>query len=171
MSTPQPRPNWLIALIWLTIFFFLYLLSDKFLDLQFNPNKQVQSNIDQHGMVEISLLRNKAGHYVTEGRVNGTPVTFMLDTGATDVAIPEELAEKLGLEKMQQAFYNTANGVISAHQTRLAQVALGEIKMHNIRGSIVPNMNKNEILLGMSFLKHLEFTQRGNVLILRQHPQ
>ena len=55
--------------------------------------------------------------------------------------------------------------------TRLDSISIGDIEIRDIRATINPNTDDDDILLGMTFLKHLEFTQRGNTLTLRQYPQ
>src|SRR5690606_41489315 len=65
---------------------------------RYNPNRQPVSVV-QGDHIEVLLEGNVQGHFVADGRINGTPVTFLLDTGATDVAIPAELAEELGLSR------------------------------------------------------------------------
>ena len=62
----------------------------------------------------------------------------------------------------------TANGAAISYAAQLDSVSVGDIIMHNVSAGISPGFKGNEILLGMSFLKHIEFTQRGNTLILRQ---
>jgi len=111
------------------------------------------------------------GHYVANGSINSQPVIFMLDTGATDVSIPEAIARKLNLTPGPTATYQTANGPVKVQITRLDKISLGDISLTNIRATINPGYKSNEILLGMSFLKHLEFSQRGNTLTLRQYPE
>ncbi len=171
MTTEKRKPSGVvIVLIWLMIFYFIYLLFDKIIELQFNPNQQVISQSHAQGGVEVVLMRNKAGHYVANGEINNQAVIFMLDTGATDVTVPTHIAEKVGLEKGHPEQYRTANGIGSGYATRIPHISLGGIEMNNIRGGIVNNMSGNHILLGMSFLKHLEFTQRGDTLVLRQYP-
>jgi len=152
---------WIIALGLLTLFF------NNKLDNQRNPNQSVYSRIDDAGRPEVILKRNRFGHYVTTGTVNGHTVEFMLDTGASDVAIPAELAQKLGLERGAPVQYQTANGVVTAYRTKLDSVAIGPMVIRNVPASINPGMRDMEILLGMSVLKHVEFTQRGDTLILR----
>jgi len=63
----------------------------------------------------------------------------------------------------------TANGVVPAWQTRLSEVGLGDIRLNNVRASILSGLDGDEVLLGMSFLQQLEMVQRGKHLLLRQH--
>ncbi len=153
---------WIFVLTIATLYF------DRFLDKQHNPNQQVQT-IENNTGREIILQRNRQGHYVTNGSINGTSVRFLLDTGATDVNIPAAIASKLRLERGLEVQANTANGTIPVHMTKLDRIQIGNIVLYDVRASINDYMDAEEILLGMTFLKHLEFAQRGDQLILRQY--
>jgi aspartyl protease family protein len=91
----------------------------------------------------------------------------MLDTGATDVSIPAEIAGRVGLERGRVVHYRTANGTVPAWQTQLDEVRLGPLRLGPVDASINPHMQGEAILLGMSFLRHLDFSQQGNTLTLR----
>jgi aspartyl protease family protein len=93
----------------------------------------------------------------------------MLDTGASDIIIPASLANHLNLKRGSPVVYRTANGTITAYATRLLRVELGSIVLENLHASINPHMDEKDVLLGMSFLKHLEFNQQGEYLTLRQY--
>lgn len=142
-------------------------LFDDLLEQDYNPNQQVIIQQDDKQNI-ITLKRNRYGHYVARGKINNQPVTFLLDTGATDISIPDKIARKLKLKYGLEQRYQTANGIIIGNLTTLNKVSIGNIKLHNVRASINPKMKSDEILLGMSFLKFIEFTQRGDTLILRQ---
>lgn len=161
----------MIVFMWLIIFGFLGVFFSDQLDRQNNPNQSLNTNVSTDGIKTLVLQRNKQGHYISNGSINNIPVVFMLDTGATDVSIPAEIAAKLNLERGPSAFYQTANGPVKVFLTRLNDVSLGGISIANVRATINPGYQSDEILLGMSFLKHLEFTQRGNQLTLKQYPQ
>jgi len=145
-------------------------LFGDWLDDQRNPNRQVQGHVLEDGVREVVLKRNRGGHYVTTGHINGQRVEFLLDTGATTVSVPTSVARRLGLSAGSPIRATTANGIITTYATRLDSVQIGEIKVRNVSGSINPGMTDDGILLGMSFLKQLEFTQRGATLTLRQYP-
>ena len=156
--------SFFLGLMALTIFF------DGVLQSQSNPNSEPKFNETDNGIREVVLQRNRQGHYVANGTINGVPVTFLLDTGATDVAIPAAIARKAGLK---QGYINqaaTANGIIQVYSTTLDELQLGNIRLHDIKASITPSMGGETILLGMSALKQVEFTQRGSNLTLRQIP-
>ncbi|MCW9014130.1 MAG: TIGR02281 family clan AA aspartic protease [Gammaproteobacteria bacterium] len=161
----------MIAAMWLSLMALLAFIFSGILDEQHNPNTNINTLSTADGIKELSLQRNRFGHYVTDGKINNTSVVFMLDTGATDVSIPESVANRIGLSKGRQMTYQTANGKINVYATRLQEISIGEIRLYNIRATINPNVQGDNILLGMSFLKHLEFTQRGNSLTLRQYPE
>ncbi len=141
---------------------------DGMLDRQRNPNQAVNTTF-QDGAREVVLQRNRSGHYITSGKINGKDVVFMLDTGATTVAIPGKLADSLELPIGQEFLTQTANGVATSYSTRLDSVSIGEIGLNNVAAAVSPGLQMEQILLGMSFLQHVEFTQRGDVLILRQY--
>lgn len=138
-----------------------------YLERQRNPNRELRSTLTGE-FIEIVLLRNRYGHYHATGQINGLEVEFLVDTGATQVAIPDKLARKLGLERGSPVPVQTANGTAQAFPTRLASVSIGPIVLHQVRALITPGMEGAEVLLGMSVLKTLELVQRGEELTLRQ---
>ena len=133
-----------------------------------NPN-QVPLSMHTGEAVEVRLERNRQGHYLTTGEINGRSVTLLLDTGATFVAVPAGLAERLGLQRGRPVMVNTANGLTESWTTRIDTLQIGDIRLHDVSAGIVPGILGEDVLLGMSALRQLEFTQRGNELILRQH--
>jgi aspartyl protease family protein len=157
--------GWLLGLALLAFLF------NGLLEHQRNPNRSLDTLTTESGVREVILQRNRSGHYLASGNINGQAVEFLLDTGASDVSVPEKLARRLGLKRGAPLYYSTANGTITAYHTRLASLSLGGIELHDVRASINPHMRDETVLLGMSFLKHLEFTQRGDTLIIRQYPQ
>lgn len=157
------------VLAWIVLMALLAAWFNDLLDRRHNPNQVLETRYGADGIREVVLQRNRFGHYVTSGKINGEPVVFMLDTGATGVAIPAAIARRLELEQGRAFRTQTANGVAISYATRLDRVSVGDITLRNVSAGIVPGLQTSEILLGMSFLKHIEFTQRGDQLILRQH--
>ena len=153
---------WVGALALLTLFFNDWLAQER------NPNTALSTRIGADGLREAVLERNRFGHYLAAGTINGRAVTFIVDTGASDVSVPAHLADEMGLQRGAAQVYSTANGPATNYATRLARVALGSIALENVRASINPNVDHDEVLLGMSFLRHLELVQRGNTLTIRQ---
>lgn len=134
-----------------------------------NPNQMPASMLDGDA-VEVRLLANRQGHYLLNGQINGQEVTFLLDTGATFVAIPAPVAQRLQLPQGRRFQVNTANGTADSFATTIDRLQLGDIHLRDISAGIVPGMGGNDILLGMSALQQLEFSQQGGELILRQYP-
>ena len=158
----------MMVLAWLTLLGLGALFFGDVLERQFNPNQQLETRLAADGVREVVLQRNRFGHYVTSGEINGKPVTFMLDTGATGVAIPDAVAQRLGVPRGRPYRTQTANGTAVSYAAVLDSVAVGDIELNNVSAGIAPGMGIDQVLLGMSFLKHIEFTQRGDTLILRQ---
>ena len=161
--------RWMIVGAWVVLLVLLVGLFQDLLDRQVNPNRNPQTGSGPGGVVEVILERNARGHYVVSGQINGQAVDFLVDTGATEVAVPEGLAARLALSRQGGAFSRTANGVVAVWQTRLADVSIGEISLQDVRAVIMPSMGVgDQVLLGMSFLEQLEIIQRDGMLTLRQ---
>ncbi|MCM2460767.1 TIGR02281 family clan AA aspartic protease [Pseudomonas sp. CG7] len=157
----------LMILAWCAALFLATRFFAQWEQRELNPNAQVQSQKGE-GFIEVKLVGNRQGHFVASGQINGQPVDFMLDTGATDVAIPLELAERLKLEKGFGVTLSTANGVSEGYRTRIDRLQLGDIVLRDVRALVAPGLGGTQVLLGMSALNKLEFTQRDGTMLLRQ---
>ena len=165
----QRTGRYMLIVAWVGGLALLTLLFQDVLETRINPNANPVVQQGGDGRKQVVLDRNVQGHYVATGQINGAPVTFLLDTGATDVAIPEDLAERLRLERLSGGISQTANGPVAVWQTLLDSVTLGSLKLTDVRASILPSMRgTDKVLLGMSFLKQVEFSQRGDQLVLQQ---
>ncbi len=153
---------------WVIGFLVLALIFSNILENQNNPNRSVATSQSSQ-FQQIVLQRNRYGHYVFDGEINGKSVTFLVDTGATTTSIPANLQKYLQL-KVGPAFnVSTANGVATAYETRLDELKLGEIRLTDIEASLNPGLPNDAILLGMNVLKNMELVQRGDSLIIRQY--
>lgn len=164
---PERMGGFMITAAWVTGLAILTLFFGSWLDREDNPNRQVDAVIAADGAREVVLQRNRAGHYVAGGSINGQEVTFLLDTGATDVALSEDLAQRVGARRQGTALSRTANGVVQSWTTTLDSVSLGGLALRDVRATVLPNMHGTDALLGMSYLKHLQMIQSGDKLILR----
>jgi aspartyl protease family protein len=153
--------GWILGILLLMLGF------SKILDLQNNPNRSVSSAQTGNG-TEITLKRNRQGHYIFNGLINQKTVSFLVDTGATMTSIPGGLAEKLNLQRGYQYEISTANGNSRAYATMIDQLNLGDIELYDVSASLVPGFEGDSILLGMNVLKHMELIQRGDELTIRQ---
>ncbi|MGB5488210.1 MAG: TIGR02281 family clan AA aspartic protease [Lysobacterales bacterium] len=125
------------------------------------------SSVDSNGSAMVVLEQGRNGHYEAEGQINGQSVTFLVDTGATDVALPKSKARALGLEFGPRVKVMTAAGPANAWVTRLDEVTIGGLRRKNVRASITDG-EFNGILLGMSFLKHYNLQQQDGRLVIRE---
>jgi aspartyl protease family protein len=130
----------------------------------------IVSSIENGSHALVVLQRERSGHYVAEGQINGNVVMFLVDTGATDVAVSEKMARTMGLEFGPRIRVMTAAGPVNAWVTRLDQVRLGSLELNDVRATITPGLN-DTALLGMSFLKHFSLRQDGDQLRIEQTGQ
>lgn len=169
MNMPEPSTSRRLGVLmllggWLLVTWILWQVFDGVLDRQNNPNAQVSTAGKEE---ELVLKRNRAGHYLTPGVINGEEVRFMLDTGATVVSVPAHLASRLALRGGASSRALTANGTVIVKNIVIRQLQIGPFHFENVPGHLNPGMQDNTILLGMSVLRHMEFVQRGNTLTLR----
>ena len=157
----------MIVLAWLVLLGLMAFYFDDWLGEQTNPNQTPSSHLNGK-MIEVTLLPNRQHHYVVDGKINGQTVTFMLDTGATDVVVPAPVAHQLGLSKERSVTAYTANGKVAVYTTMINTLEIGDIHLTSVPASINPAMSEPVVLLGMSALRQIEFSQRGDMLILRQ---
>lgn len=134
---------------------------------QNNPNQQLVTQT-RDGSTDIELQANRQGHYLANGSINNQNVTFILDTGATTVSVSESVAQKAGLTREQSGRARTAAGTVNVWSTTIEELRLGDITFNNVPGTINPAMDPDMVLLGMSVLGQLDFSQQSGVLTLSQ---
>jgi aspartyl protease family protein len=148
----------LIASIWLGLAGVLF----YFINGKVNPN--TAEALTQSG--EVVLQRDLSGHYRAEAFINGVRTSVMVDTGATDVAISQAFADKLGLHSINAVRTQTANGDTVSYMTRLKEIKLGGIVAHNVAATITPSLGE-EMLLGMSFLSRMDVRLYKGTMTIR----
>ena len=126
----------------------------------------------QSGNRSLSIARDARGHFQTEGRVDGQRVGFMVDTGASVVALNESSAARFGLRPSRgdyNATVTTANGTIKAARTRLAMLDVGGLIVRDVDAMVLPDEALSENLLGLSFLSRLRrFEYANGQMVLEQ---
>jgi aspartyl protease family protein len=157
----------MLTIAWCIIFGLLGLFFNGVLEEHNNPNSLPLSRTEPH-YTEVVLAPNRQHHYVVNGQINQQDVVFLLDTGATDVVIPVTVAQQLGLKQGRKRYAKTANGTIAVYSTLIEHLAIGDIELHSLTASINPAMEGRVILLGMSALSRIEFSQQADRLVLRQ---
>lgn len=119
----------------------------------------------------VTLWAGGNGHFHADGTINALPVRFLVDTGATTVAISGDEAARLGIDyrKRGRAGYAaTAGGMVRAYTLTLEKVEIGPITLHDVEAGVVEGSYPREALLGMSFLKRLDMRREGERLELIQ---
>jgi len=149
----------MIAVAWLLIGGGVWLVMDGWLTRQHVPSLRLVDG-------DVVLSRNAAGHYVAPGEINGVPVLFLVDTGATRVAFSTATAARVGAERGTAMRAQTAQGETISYATRLDSVSLGDMVAHNVGGAIVPAIPDDTVLLGMSFLSRFNLSMTGDSLRL-----
>jgi aspartyl protease family protein len=115
----------------------------------------------------VTLAADTRGHFITEGAINGRAVRFVIDTGATVVALPASDALRLGLDYRKGAveLTKTAAGVVPVYRVRLDSVRLGAIEISAVEGVVI-EQGLDIALLGMSFLNRVEMRNEGQLMTL-----
>ncbi len=128
--------------------------------------------VAQAGNRSLSIPRDARGHFETEGRIDGQRIAFMVDTGASVIALNESSAARFGLRPARgdyKATVTTANGTIKAAPTRLAMVDIGGLVVRDVDAMVLPDEALSENLLGLSFLSKLKrFEYANGKLVLEQ---
>ena len=119
------------------------------------------------GRQEISIPAARDGHYYLEGAVNGMPLTFMIDTGATYVSVGEEFARKARLPEGITGYFSTANGTVEGKIVKDQVVEAEDYKVSGLSVAVTPLGGKKG-LLGQNFLRRFEVSQSAGVMRLRQ---
>ncbi|MCK4706469.1 MAG: TIGR02281 family clan AA aspartic protease [Gammaproteobacteria bacterium] len=120
--------------------------------------------------VEEKVFANERGMFMSIGSINGQSVRFLVDTGATTVAMNTTQARRLGVRYQTEgrsATASTASGFVKAYSVHLKSVSLGKIKRQNVEAMVIDGEHPGPILLGMSFLGDLKVEKVGNTLTLK----
>ena len=135
-----------------------------------SPEKR--RHVAQAGGRSLSIPRDARGHFATDGRIDGQRIDFMVDTGASLVALNEKSAARFGLRPARgdyTATVSTANGTIKAARARLSMIDLGGLIVRDVDAMVLPDEALSENLLGLSFLSKLKrFEYANGRLVLEQ---
>ena len=164
------------ALAWVAIGLVL-VIGDSYRDVFSDMGTRVQLELIPSSPVEREpgtayLSRGMGGHFNADALVNGTHVRFLVDTGASDVALTRTDAQRLGIDTAALNYtisYQTANGIVRGARVMLDEVSVGAISLRNVQASVTEGDGLGMSLLGMSFLGRLEAVEvRGERLVLRE---
>jgi aspartyl protease family protein len=128
--------------------------------------------VGQAGTRSLIIPRDPRGHFLTEGRIDGQRIGFMVDTGASVVALNETSAARFGLRPSPgeyNAKVTTANGTIKGARMRIAMVEIGGLVVRDVDAMVLPDEALSENLLGLSFLSRLKrFEYANGQMVLEQ---
>lgn len=132
---------------------------------------KIRSSYQQAAREEVQVFRDGAGMFSTIGSINGMPVNFLVDTGATSVAMNAVQARRLGIDFRivgEPGTVVTASRVETVYRVMLDSVKVGAIQLRNVEAVVLDGPQPQKILLGMSFLGRLEMQNDGQRLLLRR---
>ncbi|MFK5915682.1 MAG: TIGR02281 family clan AA aspartic protease [Woeseiaceae bacterium] len=132
--------------------------------------RQVGGEFKRKELAEARILPVN-GMYNTSGFINGQLVGFLVDTGATWIAMSSNQARSLGLNYKKtstKSHVSTANGIVLAYKITLDKVRVGDIELRNVVAAVLEGNSPREVLLGNSFLNRLEMQRQGQVMVLRK---
>lgn len=150
-------------ILWIVLFGGIYL----FLDAKMQPQVATVTSLEM-ARGEVIISRSRDGHYYVGGAINGRPLTFMVDTGASTVVVSADLAAKIGLVRGVPAQFKTAGGMVWGETVSDQTIEAGGIQLKGLRVGVVPQMDQRDYaLLGQNFLRHIDVIQSGDQMVLR----
>lgn len=133
--------------------------------------QSISTSSDNGSRPTVKLTAGSGGHFVTGGSINGYPIQFMVDTGATTVAFSTAQAQAMGIDlrRAQRGGVTTASGYANSYRVMLDSVKVGDITLNMVEAVIIDSMPGDGALLGNSFLSRLEMKREGTVLTLTKN--
>ena len=131
----------------------------------------VVAGFESKGKGSVVLYPDRGGHFFADGHINGTPVRFLVDTGASTVTMNSLVAKRVGLDYRRTGhagYSNTAAGVVPKYQVKLDKVQVGDITLYNVDGGVIEDMSTTEVLLGMSFLGQFDMKRDSEKMELSE---
>jgi aspartyl protease family protein len=119
----------------------------------------VISSFVSTGKGKVTLFAERGGHYFADGSINGAPIRFMVDTGATTIAMNSATARRIGIDYQRTGrpgAANTAGGMVRAYYLKLERVQVGDITLYGVDAGVIEGDFPTEALLGNSFLGRLD---------------
>ena len=119
----------------------------------------------------LTIPRGRDGHFRVAGSINGQPVVFMVDTGASVIAVTDALAQQAGLEGGEVTQFRTANGMRPGRVVVAQSVVVGPLRVSGLRvGTGYTGEAVGDALLGQNFLQHFDVQMQRDRMVLRPHP-
>jgi len=136
---------------------------------ELTPSSRISTQFEAKKAEAVTIRRDANLHYLISGEVNGRSTPFVVDTGATLIALSGEQANRLGLrwQSSPSEQVSTAGGATKAYGLMLEKVSIGGMEIHHVEAVVIPKQT-TPALLGMSFLRHFEMSESDNVLTLKK---
>lgn len=133
-------------------------------------NQTISSAYRKSDRTKHTVYADRNGMFVLDGQINGQNTQFLLDTGATYVAMSESIADRLGVpyETGRRSLTQTASSVVPVWNVKLDSVKVGPIRIPSVDAVVLPDSPMRHVLLGMSFLQHLNLERSGTSMVLQQ---
>jgi len=131
----------------------------------------ISSSFKRDEQPEVAIYKDEFGMFAVVGSINNFPVNFLVDTGATYIAMNKNEARRLGIDYRQYGqpgFSSTANGIVKTWNIVLTKVQVGDVTLNNVKASVLDGDSPRVVLLGMSFLGQLEMKNEGTSLTLKK---
>lgn len=138
---------------------------------EFRLQKDFSQSNAQQEQQRVVVPRGQGGHFRIQGSINGHGVPFLIDTGATSVAMNSAHARRLGIDYKvtgTRVGVTTASGIADGYRVRLDRIKAGEIDLYNIEGMVLEGSYPTEVLLGMTFLSRLRLVDEGDILVMER---
>ncbi|WP_271410496.1 retropepsin-like aspartic protease family protein [Pseudomonas sp. Q1-7] len=136
---------------------------------QAGPSSGASSVTAPPQKAQLSIARSNNGHYQVAGSIDGHPVQFLVDTGATSVAMNEHQARRLGIDYRVKGLpmkASTAGGTVNAWRVTFDRIKVGSLEVLGVEGAVIEGQAPVDVLLGMSFLNRVRWREEQGVLLL-----
>ena len=131
--------------------------------------RDIGTRYEKHVATQVVIKRNDFGQYITQGSINGLGVTFLVDTGATTIAMNENVARRLGIDYRVDGIEGqamTAGGITRSWSVKLDSVKVGEIEVPNVQAAVIQGNTPHYVLLGMTYLNFVRFSEQNQAIHL-----
>lgn len=153
------RLNLGMGMFWVALLGAMYVGMDRYL-------QPAASVVQSDGSLQIQ--RHRDGHFYADGSINGQPVRFMVDTGASAIAVTDAIAQSAGLQGGEVAQFRTAYGTRTGRLVRAESITVGPLQVRHLTvGTGYTGRNEQDALLGQNFLRQFDVLMRNDVMELR----
>jgi aspartyl protease family protein len=130
--------------------------------------QSISTSFAGSGKPVVKLTADNSGHFSTIGSINGYTTRFLVDTGATTIAMSTNEARRMDIDyqKGERSVSSTANGLVPVYKVMLRNVKVGEISLNMVEGTVIEGAGLPVVLLGMTFLSRVEMHRENSVLTL-----